>query len=156
MKHMHLHCKVNSFGCPAMIVQHPPHRHPPHQTSTTPNIHHTVCELKHPTHQTSTTPDQTWMLMSFLHILVWWMSGVVDVVQSTAMQYVWRQHKYKSTQKCSSPISISFFYNTNPCYLIAIELIPLHCNALPLCFPEEFSQVQSQRKPQGVRIWPRY
>ena len=31
--------------------------HPPHQTSTTPDIHHTVCKIGHPPHQTSTTPD---------------------------------------------------------------------------------------------------
>ena len=55
------------------IVRHQPHRHPPHQTSTTPDIHlighppnqtsitpdihHTVCKQGYPPNKTMTTPD---------------------------------------------------------------------------------------------------
>jgi len=35
------------------IVRHPPHRHPPHQTSTIPDIHHTMGKIGHPPHQGS-------------------------------------------------------------------------------------------------------
>merc|ERR1711947_18265 len=31
--------------------------HPPHQTTTTPDIHHTMSKIGHPPHQTSTTSD---------------------------------------------------------------------------------------------------
>ena len=62
--------------------------HPPHQTLTRLDIHHTMRKIGHPPHQTSITPDihQT---RPFFTRSVWWMSFfytqcVVGVVQSIA------------------------------------------------------------------------
>ena len=54
-----------------VIVRHPPHRHPPHWTTTTPDIYHIMDKIGHPPHQTSTTPD--------IHHTMWG-SRVVDVL----------------------------------------------------------------------------
>merc|ERR1711911_565287 len=79
-------------------------RHPPHQTSTTPDIHHTMCKIGHPPQlveyvcwnwtyhannwrmnvswRVSVCPSGTGLGNVYfwkMYIVVWWMSGVVDV-----------------------------------------------------------------------------
>merc|ERR1711911_472040 len=79
-------------------------RHPPHQTATTPDIHHTMCKIGHPPqsveyvcwywiyHANNWGMNVSWRVsvcplgtglgnVHFwkMYIVVWWMSGVVDV-----------------------------------------------------------------------------
>ena len=44
---------------PKWIVRHPPHRHLPHQTSTTPWVKKDIHHIRHPPHQTSTAQTST-------------------------------------------------------------------------------------------------
>ena len=49
-------------------------RHPPHRTSTTPDIHQTVSQIGHPPHAV-----RVWCGGCPILLTMWWMSGVVDV-----------------------------------------------------------------------------
>ena len=85
-------------------------RHPPHQTSTTPDIHH----ARHPPHQTSTTPGPhiVWWMSYFTHgvvdvwcgespflATVWWMSIVVDVCAVDVVQSKYLFTLFKTPKK---------------------------------------------------------